>query len=62
MFKFDDEENDKDIVKRDVVMEKSAEGPKSTDIPEVIKKKPYRRKKPAKKSEEPIANIIVIDD
>ena len=62
MFKFDDEDNNKDIVKRDVVMEKSAEGPKSTDIPEVIKKKPYRRKKPAKKSEEPIANIIVIDD
>ena len=62
MFKFDDEENNKDIVKRDVAMEKSAEGPKSTDIPELIKKKPYRRKKPAKKSEEPIANIIVIDD
>ena len=62
MFKFDDEENDKDIVKRDMVMEKSAEGPKCIDIPEVIKKKPYRRKKPAKKSEEPITNIIVIDD
>ena len=43
-------------------MKKSAEGPKSTDIPEVIKKKPYRRKKTVKKSEEPFTNIIVIDD
>ena len=62
MFKFENGA-DNDTVKTNDIKEKSGEGaaPLAT-IPEVIKKKPYKRKKPVKKSEEPITNIIVIDD
>ena len=62
MFKFGDDA-DNDTVKMNDIKEKSVEGATPpTNIPEVIKKKPNKRKKPVKKSEEPITNIIVIDD
>lgn len=63
MFQFDDGENDSDIVKKNDIKEKSTEETTTPpNIVELIKKKQYKRKKPVKKSEEPIANIIVLDD